>query len=108
MFLLGLSVSAVALRTRNQGVSHFSASPPPQYVHNHELRRPETKCGLDNDGQYSQEPVGTNVIDQPGTSNGAGVLPILKSPSCSVRGTAESDNEASDDKSNNQCDWRDS
>jgi len=107
MFLLGLSVSAVALRTWNQGVSHFPASPP-QYVHNDELHRPETKCGLDYDGYYSQEPVGTNVVDQPSTSNGTGVLPILKSPSCPVRGTAEGDNEAGDDKSNNQRDWRNS
>jgi len=65
----------------------------------------KTEGSLDNDGQDGQKPVGANVVDKPSTSDGTRVLPVLESPSLSVRATTEGDDEAGNDESNNQRDW---
>jgi len=88
---------------QNRDVSRTCSSVgPTQHVHSDELHGLETEGSLDNDRQDRQEPVGTNAVDQPGTSNGTGVLPVLESPSLSVRATTKSDYESGNDESNNQ------
>ena len=88
--------------------SLYLAGRHPRYAHSDELHALKAEGSLNNDGQDRQEPVGTDVVDQPGTSDCTRVFPVLEPPSSSVRTTAKGDHEAGDDEPNNQGNCRDS
>ena len=105
IFLLGFSVSEAALEST---ISHilFQCGPYLEDIHSNEFHALKAESRLHKDGQDGQEPVGSNVVDQPSTCDGAWIVPVLEPPSLSVRSTTEGNDKTGDDEHNNQGDWK--